>query len=284
MSNRDIVEAGKGYLLSCVTNGLCLEFFKLRHGPSVAWTSSCIGSTLSEFKAVPNEMLEAILALQWDCGGWSYNQKTAPDADSTLRVLQFLDKVGFHNNEIIAKAERFVIAHQKTDGGVATYLPEYVADMGYSGEGWVISVPCITALASHVLRNKTARQKARKYLINRLTQGDDRAYWWRTPYYVLYESCYSASPDVDCSDPVEISLCLLLKAKLGVLDQLLLKSLKNLQLTDGSFPASQQFRIPRPHQTLDDLTGREEVVEDNKRIFTTAAAVVAIARQEALRK
>lgn len=277
----EIVERAKSYLLAHVKNGFCQEFHQLRHGPSLAWTSACIGSTLAEFRTVPQEMLNSILSLQWDCGGWSYNQNVAPDADSTLRVLQFLDKVKFNDRAIINKAEKFVIAHQKIDGGIATYLPETAAMMGYSGNGWASAHPCVTALAIHVLKNKQARYKANCYIKDRLQKGDARAYWWATPWYVRYESGYINGENIS-NDPIEISLVLLLKARFGLTDKELILRLIAQQFNDGSFPTSHQFRIPRPNQFLNDITAQVKVIEDHTKIFSTAAAVVAISRQKAL--
>ena len=281
MNSRDVVEAAKAYLLARVENGLCLEFHQLRHGPSLAWTTACVGSTLAEFQAVPREMLETLLSLRWDCGGWSYNQNAVPDADSTLRVLQFLAKTGFSDQEVIIKAERFVIAHPHADGGIATYLPEVVTKMGYPEGGWTASHPCVTALAARVLQNEQARRQAHRYITGRLECDDARAYWWRTPWYVRYESGVMDGEPVG-TDPVEMGLALLLEDRLGRIDCKLATSLSELQLSDGSFPSSHQFRIPRPNQFLNDVTEETETVEDRTRIFSTAAAVVAIARQEAL--
>lgn len=280
-NGKGVVEAAKAYLLTRVENGLCLEFHQLRHGPSLAWTTACIGSTLAEFRVVPPTMLETLLSLRWDCGGWSYNQKAAPDADSTLRVLQFLAKAGFNDQAIIAKAERFVISHQHADGGIATYLPEVVVQMGYPEGGWTDSHPCVTALAARVLQNEKAREQASLYITRRLECDDARAYWWRTQWYVRYESGAMNGEPVG-TDPVEMGLALLLKARLGRADSRLMASLSELQLADGSFPPSHQFRIPRPNQFLDDVTEETETVEDSTGIFSTAAAVVAIARQVAL--
>lgn len=280
-SSKEVVEAAKAYLLTCIVNGLCPEFHQLRHGPSLAWTTACVGSTLAEFQAVPREMLEAILSLRWDSGGWSYNQNSMPDADSTLRVLQFLAKTGFSDQEVISKAELFVIAHQHADGGIATYLPEVVAKMGYPEGGWTTSHPCVTALAARVLQNKQARRQACLYIADRLESADARAYWWRTPWYVRYESGVMNGETVG-TDPVEMGLALLLEERLGRADSRLTASLAELQLSDGSFPPSHQFRIPRPNQFLNDITEETETIEDRTRIFSTAAAVVAIARQEAL--
>jgi len=283
MRIREAIDSARAYLLSRVENGLCLEFHQLRHGPSLAWTTACIGSTLAEFQVVVPEMLETLLSLRWDCGGWSYNQNSvSPDADSTLRVLQFLTKIGFSDKLVIAKAERFVIAHQQTDGGIATYRSEAVAAMGYSEGGWTVSHPCVTALANNILRDDQARTKTKQYLAERFAKGDARSYWWRTPWYVRYESGWINGESIS-DDPVEIALALLLKARQKTVDRELLVRLVGLQLVDGSFPPSHQFRIPRPNQFLDDITNQAEVVEDQTRIFSTAAAVVAISRQEALR-
>jgi hypothetical protein len=281
MRSREVIDEAISYLLSRVENGVCLEFHQLRHGPSLAWTTACIGSTLAEFRAVTQGILETLLSLQWDCGGWSYNQNSVPDADSTLRVLQFLVKVGFTDQVVISKAEEFVISHQQTDGGIATYRPAVVSAMGYPEGGWTMSQPCVTALAARILRDNHARDKASRYIANRLGKGDARAYWWRTPWYVRYESGVINGEDIS-DDPVEVALVLLLKAKLGKTDNELTTKLIRLQLDDGSFPVSRQFRIPRPNQSLDDITGKEEIVEDHTKIFSTAAAVVAIYRQETL--
>ncbi len=204
-----------------------------------------------------------------------------PDADSTLRVLQFLAKIGFSDQAVISKAEQFVITHQHIDGGIATYLPETVTKMGYPIGGWTVPHPCVTALAARVLQNNRARRKARHYITDRLESADARAYWWRTPWYVRYESGVTNGETVG-TDPVEMGLVLLLKERLGRVDSRLTASLSELQLPDGSFPPSYQFRIPRPNLFLDDVTEETETVEDRTKIFSTAAAVVAIARQEAL--
>ncbi|OGY48421.1 MAG: hypothetical protein A2663_01690 [Candidatus Buchananbacteria bacterium RIFCSPHIGHO2_01_FULL_46_12] len=282
MKNAEIIDAAKTYLLTRIENGLCLEFHQLRHGPSLAWTTACVGSTLAEFQVVLPAMIEALLSQQWDNGGWSYNQNfVSADADSTLRVIQFLGKAGFHDQKVIDRAERFVISHQQADGGIATYLPKALATMGYSSGAWTTSHPCVTALAASILQNQSARNKAKHYITDRLKKGDARAYWWQTPWYVRYESGWPNGENIG-NDPVELGLALLLKAKFGKTDKELMARLLKLQLGDGSFLSSRQFRIPRPNQFLDDITEQTEVVEDRARIFSTAAAVVAISRQEAL--
>ena len=266
------------YLLSRVVNGLCLEFYQLRHGPSDAWTTACVGSALAEFDIVLPEMLEAILALRWDCGGWSYNQQALPDADTTLRVLQYFRKVGFNDRAIIDAAERFVILHQQTNGGIATFLPEMLAKMRYPEGAWTTSHPCVTALANNVLKKNEARAKTSHYIAERIKLGDARSYWWKTHWYFLYEAGFIIYGESVGDDPVEMGLALLLKAKLRMGDNELMEKLVRLQLEDGSFPSSHQFRIPRPNQYLDDIDDDVEVIEDCTRIFATAASILAVSR------
>ncbi|MDB5260142.1 MAG: hypothetical protein JWN37_373 [Candidatus Nomurabacteria bacterium] len=282
MNNRKAISAATEYLLGCTKDGICQDFFQLRHGPSLAWTTACVASSLAEFGVAPKETLEALLALQGENGGWSYNERVPADADTTLRVLQFLSKVGFRDRSIVDKSERFVLAHQGKDGGVSTYLPATLAKMGYPIGGWAEPHPCVTALAANVVQDPTARFKAGWYITKRLAQEDPRSYWWRTPWYVRYEAGFLNGESIS-SDPVEISLALLLKSKLGIYDRSLMERLLEMQLDDGSFPVSQQFRIPRPTQTLEDIDDDAEVVEDNRRVFSTSSAVVAMSRQTDLR-
>lgn len=275
------IKNGIAYLLSCFENDLCPEFHQLRHGPSLAWTTACTSSSLAEFNLAPQKSLDALLSLQWDCGGWSYNQNSTPDADTTLRVLQFLAKINFKDRSIIEPAEKFIIKHQQKDGGIATYLPEAIESMGYIGSAWTTSHPCVTALATNVLTNSKARKSTSDFINQRLKMGDARAYWWSTPWYVRYEAGEINGEEVG-SDTVEISLALLLKTKLGLADNKLADHLRSLQLADGSFPKSKLFRIPRPLQFMDNINETVEGIEDLKRTFATSSAIVALFRHEAL--
>lgn len=274
------VELGKAYLISKIVNGLCFGFHGFQHGPSWAWVTACVGSTLSEFGFVSKEMLEVILSLQHKNGGWSFNPRVHPDADSTLRTIQFLRKIGFNDKIVINKAEQFVILHQLQDGGFATYLPEAAKSTGYQNyeKGWCSSHPCITALAINQISDIVVIRRAKKYLMQRLENNNPRAYWWKTPYYVRYEAGYPNGV-IKTSDSVEIALILLLKSKLGKYTPVLVERLISLQCDDGSFPSSRQLRIPHPHQTIDDIVGDERIVEDDQGIFSTCAAIVAVERQ-----
>ena len=272
------IKKGIKYLLSCFDkDGMVREFHQLKHGPSEIWTTACIGSTLHEFNKVPEQLVQNILIKQNEDGGWSYNPKVPSDADTTLRVIQFLDKIGFKGIER-ERAEKFVTTHQNKDGGISTYNKKEVEKMGYTPKGWVESHLCVSALAYNILENLEVKNKLKKFLQKNIKNGENKGYWWLTPWYVLYECGIYISEKVGY-DPVEISLNLLLKSKEDIFDRKKVLNLLNMQLKDGSFPSSRQFRIPRPNQRHKDLTGDEEIVEDKRRIFSTAAGIVALKRQ-----
>jgi len=281
---RHCIELGKTYLISKIDDGLCQEFHQLKHGPSQAWTTACVGSSLYEFDYVSKDMIDVLLSQQHENGGWSYNPSVSTDADSTLRAIQFLRKIDFKDKKVIERAEDFVVSHQLEDGGITTYLPEEAKSTGYLWyeKGWCSSHPCVTALAINQLRDIDAIQKAKVYLQKRLENHNSIAYWWNTPFYVLYETGHQNGYDVS-SDPVEISLALLLESKHGVYNPELTQKLLPLQREDGSFLPSRQFHIPHPYQTVNDIVGDEKVIEDKQGIFSTCSAIVAISRQMKLK-
>lgn len=271
--------AGKEYLLSKAEHGLFREFHQLAHGASEAWTSACVGSSLREFGEVPEEILEILLSQQSKEGGWSYNSLVPSDTDSTLRVMQFLQKNDFQDHSVLKKAERFVLSHQQPDGGIATYLPSDLEKMGYgAAKGWMSSHPCVTALAVNILPESETTKKARRFL---KSQGLN-AYWWRTPRYVGYELGQKAVAPIDDADVVDLSLHLLTQSKLGKANKTGALKLLKLQRPNGSFESTKQFRIPRPDKNLTDLTGEEEIIEDQRGILSTCAAIVALERQRKL--
>ena len=57
----EIIEKAVFYLLSRVKDGICSEFYQIRHGPSVAWTTAGVGSTLAEFEIILQEMMVLLM-------------------------------------------------------------------------------------------------------------------------------------------------------------------------------------------------------------------------------
>lgn len=268
------------YLDSKIEGGLVPEFHQLAHGPSQAWTTACVGSTLAEFNKAPQILTDVVLGLQHSNGGWSYNNLVPADSDSTARVLQFLRKIHYSDNGVIQAAELFIKNHQNPDGGISTYKDTDLIKFKYpSIVGWVESHPCVTAVVLNQVTDEEVITKGSKFLSEHIKSNGPISYWWRTPLYVSYEVSQGVNYQPSQIDPVELSLDLLLKAGQGVSDSQELATLTSLQNEDGSFIPNGQFRIPRPHQRLTDITGTEEVVTDNRGILSTCAAVVAMQRQ-----
>jgi hypothetical protein len=274
---------GKDYLHSVIEFGLCPEFHQLAHGPSLAWTSACVGSTLAEFRETPDSLVEAIIALQNVDGGWSYNQMVPSDADTTLRVIQLFEKVGLDDKRILLIAEKFVLAHQKEDGGFSTYTSRALGQMKYqSAAGWTSSHPCVTALAINHLLDSEAREKAQAFMDKHLDHIGPKSYWWRTPRYVGYEQGLDLDSEIDAHDPVDVALDLLTKANANRRGDSMTRTLTQLQSSGGSFIPNRQFRIPRPNKLLEELTEEEEIVLDQRGVLSTCAAIVALNRQRKL--
>lgn len=277
------IERGEQYLLSQIEDGLCPEFHQLAHGPSLAWTTACVGSSLVEIGKVPEALVASLVALEHPDGGWSYNQLVPPDADTSLRVMQLFRKIDFDDKRILQRAENFVLGHQKEDGGFSTFTARAVESLGYSSSaGWTSSHPCVTSLAVNQLSDETAVARAQTYLENQISRFGPESYWWITPRYVAYELGISVESAVDMSDPVDIALKVLTDAKIGRADPDFAVQLIQQQTTTGSFRQNHQFRIPRPSQGMRDLNGREEVVIDQRGILSTCASIVALQRQKEL--
>lgn len=277
------IQGGLKYLFSQIENGLYLEFHRRRHGPSTAWTTACVGSALSCMGVFNEDITNAILSLQHKCGGWSYNDLTPPDSDSTLRVMEYLQKVGFHNKNVLGPAEKFVSLHQGVDGGFSTYLENaWSLDEYPDQKGWSSAHSCVTALATAVLSDQEVIKRAWQYLNRFILKNGPISYWWKTNLYIMYELGYvqKITPE---KDSISLSLSLLLQEKYNVSDLSTIETLLSLQGENGSFQPSKQLKIPRPNQLLFDVdVNKVDFEGDEKGILSTAAAIVALNRQLAI--
>lgn len=276
------IDAAVAYLAKQVIRGICYGDFGLRHGKSDAWTTAIVGSTLAEFNyQKTHEMVAALLRLQHKVGGWGYNNNVPPDADTTLRVMEFFLKTGSVASSVIDRAAQFVLLHQKKNGGIATYLPEAVRKMHYEYYGWTVSHPCVSALAFRVLPPGRRNNSLFRYIADLEKGRDFRSYWWATNR-VAAHLLSEVSTDPVADDSLDIALELLCKCNYNSYDYELCGRLMGMQSPDGSFTRTSLFRIPRPYQYLEDLDGSEEAPDDRYCILSTCAAVIALYRQSLL--
>ncbi|MCX6792671.1 MAG: hypothetical protein NTY12_01470 [Candidatus Falkowbacteria bacterium] len=274
-----IIDKGKNYLESLIVDGLCTSFHQFRRGPSDAWTSACIGSTLATIGKVRSDILFSLLKLQRDSGGWAYNHLASADADTTLRVLQFFNKIGFSDVAIINPAIEFIYQHQDVSGGICTFTLDELASMGRP-ERIRYAMPHldVSALALNVLPESERKEKISEYVFSQI-KNTFKSYWWRTNYYVAYEVGKMFNEKTD--DSISTGLEFLLYAKLKQrVPECKITNFCKWQFPDGSFPSSYQLQLPRPLLQYSMSSEEEiELVEDNNKIFSTATAIVAISRQ-----
>ena len=277
-----LIEKAKNYLLSNIQNGICSSFHQVRRGASDAWTSACIGSTLFELGEIRSDIVSSLLKLQRDSGGWGYNHLATADADTTLRVLQFFNKIGFTDLSVIEPALSFIYQHQDASGGICTFTFDEIYIMGRPERvRYAIPHLDVSALAMNVLPDSEQKEKISQYVISQ-TKSTLKSYWWRSDYYVAYEVGKMCNEVTD--DTISIGLKFLLYAKLKQkVPENEIETLCKLQYSDGSFPASFQLKIPRQLIPYSILSEEEiELIEDRNRILSTAAAAVAIQRQSKL--
>ncbi len=278
-----IIEKGRDYLHSQIKNGICRSFHQLRRGPSDAWVSACIGSTLAELGEIHNDILSSLLRLRRDSGGWAYNQLAPADADTTLRVLQFFNKIGFSDHVIINSAISFIYQHQAVCGGICTYTTEEISKMGRPERvRYTLPHLDVSSLAVTVLPEDKRKKEILQYVLSK-TRNTLQSYWWRTNYYIAYEVGKMCEEQSD--DSISMGLKFLLYAKLNKqISDDEIKTLCQLQYNDGSFPPSSQLQLPRPVIPFSiSSVDKIELVEDKNRVFSTSAALVAIQRQHNIR-
>ena len=280
------VNRGVKYLVDNTQDGLCIDYHHERLGASDAWITTLVGSVLSEFDAVPEQMLPAMLDLKDDRGGWGWNVHVPSDADVTLRALQFFRKVGFYDAEIFSKAEDFILDHQQEDGGIATFLPEDVRIVREGGtSGYVEPHPEVDALALKQLTNPAAKTRIKEHLDHSIDKFGYASFWWNTPHYLAHELGVKEELPVDQSDALELSLDLLRKAKNGVKDQQETETLFRLQEPNGQFPPTTKLRFPdKDLSAIDIISGTiaGRMIPDDKGILTTPIAILALHKQKNL--
>lgn len=259
----------------------------VRHGPSVDWTTACIWSALYETLKNPNDYsvqkaMKLIVSLQRKDWGWAYNENVPSDPDSTLRALQFLQKVWYQENPaVFERWYNFVLSHQDSiTWGIRTYTPERLEKMWYPLGWWDQPHACVSALAYNILPPSPEREKLRNYLWN---LPDNHAYWWDTDAYVDWElrkvRLEKKNLWEDWNDPVVHWIQLLqTQETLGNKRYRIFKLLRHFNPNTGDFWVSRIFYIPPSDHPAWVPLPNKRVIPDNLRWFSTATAVLALSK------
>jgi hypothetical protein len=181
--------------------------FRLAPGRSDEWVTAYVGSILAdgqdrESRAAARQAGELLQRRPAGHGGWGYNGLTPCDADSTAWALRLARTLGEDRSPRARAGHRFLVRHERTDGGVATYA-EDTEIRAFTGlpatipfTGWCASHVCVTAAAAEL------REYGQLLPFLRARQeptGGWRAYWWADPEYAaaLAVAALVASDDPD---------------------------------------------------------------------------------------
>lgn len=286
-------------------DGMWYNFLTRHHGESADWVSSFAGLNLLDAGVSKSELgktAKSILERQRSNGGFSYNHKIVPDADSTAFAIRFLKNFGYEQE--VSNAIGFLRKHQNKDGGFGTYTEEairqyYRIPKEMLVEGWCASTPDITASALLV----DPHDNAIKYLLDTQEEGGKwRSYWWNSDVYSVVH-CIEALEKMGFDEEVSRAKKWLVKDEnvpdvafylalsINALNQdnkyreLLnrrILRLIELQRKDGSwntFPIL-QFPMPSDKEPWKNLERWREDAKDQNRIFTTSACAKALSKFE----
>lgn len=267
--------------------------FKLAPGRSEAWTTAYVGSALANAACIARiedcdgalRRAVSFVKHRRDArGGWGYNRRCPPDADSTARAILFLQTMGAVELRDYAALARF----QLRDGAFPTYKKSDARG------GWCRGHPDVTAVAlqalglilrpDHVImRRGYARLTA--YLARREPAA---SYWWPSPLYLAKEllalRAFKTAPQFAPALPQPSSGASCFERALALEIALayerdheareVFDELTAAQSADGGWPSAPILRVTDPRSSR-----RGRVYADDRRLFTTATVLAAISRR-----
>ena len=296
-------KAAEFVLTSRNEDGMWYNFLTRHHGESADWVSSFAGLNLLEAGVSKYELektAKSILQRQKSNGGFSYNDKIVPDADSTAFAIRFLRNFGY--GQEISNALSFLGKHQNKDGGFGTYREDAIREYyripkEMLVEGWCASTPDITASAILVNPNDNAI----KYLLDtQKEEGKWKSYWWNSDVYSTVH-CKEALEKLGFDEEVskakkwlakdenipDVAFYLALSVnalhqdnKYGETLNRRVSRLVELQREDGSWNTSPilQFPMPSDKEPWNSSERWREDAKDQNRIFTTSTCAKALSK------
>lgn len=158
-------------------------------GSSDEWVTGYVGSALASVPE-PAAMRTATYAWRllktrrWWSAGWGFNRRVPPDADTTAWVLRLHRALGVTGSRRARRARRYLRAHVRPDGGVATYAAEGPIrwftrlQPKVSLRGWCSSHTCVSAAVA-LVADADNRRKIVEYLRrSQNPEGNWVGYWW----------------------------------------------------------------------------------------------------------
>jgi squalene cyclase len=300
------IDAGLDFLRANQDDAGCWCDWQLPPGQSRMWTTAYIGYRLSSLPggrvgAIVDSLTRAeawLRAAELPGGGWGYSPETGPDADTTSLALLFLRARGVPIGE---DSRQRVRSHQQADGGFSTYTG------GSSWGSWIQSHPDVTAVALQALSvTATSASSAELGQGMRYVREHARAdglwesFWWTSCLYATEAMLAFLREAVEPLDgarlmaslrtvptpaPFESALwllCLLhLGGAAGGLASDRAAALVSDQRPDGSWASHPVLRLTSRHVREPwNAEDSAPLFADDRRLFTTATVVAALAAYE----
>lgn len=264
--------------------------FLLEPGASDTWISAHVLFILERVQGLSRAFVRAVDYLetvgQRD-GAWGYNQRVAPDLDSTAQALMALQR---HGRAIDRNWIDFVLAQQAPSGGFPTYPP--TGPSGQPAHGWQAVHPDVTLIVMELLRRLGREAERERALLYLRTLGDDvvAPYWWNTRAYAAWASVRAGFETATTSAVAREllahgassmpTLAMLLSAAGDTLTQAerttTLARLLGQQLADGSWPCDPCLRVTNPASAAASEAAPGRQFAGNRRVLSTTHAVAAI--------
>ena len=296
---QDAITAGLNYTLSMQAQDGSWTEWALPPGPSSAWTTAYVGYQL---RSLPPELMRQaaphlMLAAHWQCehafteGGWGYNERVGPDADSTSYAILYLASLGW---PVPDSAYAMLAELQRPDGGFATYLP-----LG-EPNSWNVSHPDVTPIALLAMLTQPTPDRALvergiDYVMQQRTpQGLWHSFWWRSGLYGTRASlslldavgiempssaALTGTVPTNAYETALLISSLLLVNRAGSQGNIgeLVDGLIRQQRPDGSWATAPILRITRRDcYTPWDSNDAGQLYAEPSRLFTTATVLHAL--------
>lgn len=282
-------------------DGMWYNFLTRHHGESADWVSSYVGLNLLK-SGIDQDLLtktaKSVLERQRENGGFSYNHKIVPDADSTAFAIRFLSHFGYQKE--LDDARAFLAKHQH-EGGFRTYQEQAIRNyaripLEMSVAGWCTPTPDVTA---SVLLTGMQDKSAEQFLLkSQQEDGQWHSYWWTSDVYATSHSLEALSrlgykdevtkgqewlaqeanvPDIPFYLALSIQSLLENEEAYEIVKTRAEKLLLS-QRNDGSWNTMPTLQFPLPSNTNPHTSpGRwRPDARDQNRIFTTSACIRAL--------
>lgn len=286
MSDDPLGKAVRALIAAQKADGIWRDYETVPVGASDGWVTAFVGQAMAETGrddavAAAAAAEAALRSHRPHRAGLGYNTAIEPDTDSTAWWLLLSSTLGRCAD---AADVAFLRAHQKADGGFATFT---------RSDGWGISHPCVTPVAALALLRVAPDWQAGSVLrygeAQRGVDGMWPAYWWPGPFYAtaswlrLWEEAGGerpVPPDAAASFGIETVMDLAFSVDIARIWRLpslekLTDELLARQLPDGLWPPSRALRVTDPSCRSTDLAFGT-CYADNGGLMTTAVAIRAL--------